>query len=222
MDDMRDRYRAPRRDYAGPVRRPMVPTPHRPVEPVAATTPVAPAEPHQPSPHHHQPAKPHRRPKKRRFIRLLVFLLILAALAGGGFVAYQKYFVKNPFPADIRKNAGIDLLYPTKLPAGYKVNPTSIQRTNGILIYDANNGNQRLVFTLQNTPPTFDFDTFYKQQLQNSQQFSTKFGQAAVGKNSGRYLGSLVDGGTWLLLSTNNPQLTANDYSLVLNNLKKY
>jgi hypothetical protein len=113
-------------------------------------------------------------------------------------------------------------LIPTKLPAGYSVDPSSFQYTNGINLFTANKGGQRLIFTIQKTPPTFDFATFYKQQLQNNQQFSTAYGQAAVGRNSGHYLGSLVAGNTWLLLSTNNSQLNADDFSLVLNNLKKY
>jgi hypothetical protein len=219
MDEIRNRYRAPRRDYGGPVRRPAAPLPHHQA-PMAAAA-YDPGQP-EPAPHLKTPAPQHRRPKKHRLLRFLILLIILAALAGGGWYAHQKYFVKNPFPADIRKNAAVDLLYPAKLPPGYRIDPASIQQTNGILLYDAVNGGQRLVFSLQKTPPTFDFTTFYKQQLQNNQQFSTAYGQAAVGRNGGRYLGSLVDGGTWLILSANNSRLNAADFSLVLNNLKKY
>jgi len=228
MDEMRNRYRMPRGDYAAPVRRPMAPSPPPPAPHQAAPTPVSHAPQPQPQHSQHQPsphqaaARPHRRSKKRRVFKFFIFLLILAALAGGGFLAYHKYYVKNPFPADIRQNAGLDLLYPTKLPAGYTVDPTSIQQTNGILLYDATSGSNRLVFTLQKTPPTFDFATFYKQQLQDNQQFFTAYGQAAVGKNSNRYLGSLVDGDTWLLLSTNTSSLGASDFTQVLNSLKKY
>jgi hypothetical protein len=219
MDEIRNRYRAPRRDYGGPVRRPAAPLPHH--QTPAAAPAYDPGQP-EPAPHPKTPAAQHRRPKKRRLLRFLILLIILAALAGGGWYAHQKYFVKNPFPADIRQNAAVDLLYPAKLPAGYRIDPASIQQTNGILLYDAVNGGQRLVFSLQKTPPTFDFATFYKQQLQDNQQFSTAYGQAAVGRNGGRYLGSLVDGGTWLILSANNSRLSAADFSLVLNNLKKY
>lgn len=219
MDEMRNRYRAPRRDYSGPVRRPMAPAPHH--QPPAAVPVYDPGRP-EPAPHPQTPARQHRRPKKRRLLRFFILLIVLAALAGGGWYAHHKYFVKNPFPADIRQNASVDLLYPAKLPAGYTIDPGSIEQTNGILLYNATSGGQRLVFTLQRTPPTFDFATFYKQQLKNNQQFSTKYGQAAVGQNGGRYLGSLVDGDTWLLLSASDSHLGATDFNLVLNNLKKY
>ncbi len=223
MDEMRDRYRMPRRDYAAPVRRPMAPAPSSAPPNPAAPAPVsqAPQPQHEPSPYQ-APARPPRRAKKRRLLKLFIILLILAALAGGVFLAYRKYYVKNPFPADIRQNAGLDLLYPTKLPTGYTIDPTSMQQTNGILLYDATSGSNRLVFTLQKTPSTFDFATFYKQQLQDNQQFSTPYGQAAVGKNSNRYLGSLVDGNTWLLLSTNTSSLSASDFTQTLNSLKNY
>jgi hypothetical protein len=249
MDDIRSRYRVSRRDYSlgapaahkqtltvteprPPIRRPLVPTPHRsPALAHTQQTQPAPAPSHHnpapepasiPMPHQQMPRMQHHRPRKRRLLKLLMLLVFLATLSGGGWYAHQKYLVKNPFPADIRQNASVDLLYPTKLPAGYTMDLTSIQQTNGILLYDAASGSQRLVFTLQKTPPTFDFATFYKQQFKNNQQFSTKYGQVAVGQNGARYLGSLVDGNTWLLLSASSSHLGAADFSLVLNNLKKY
>lgn len=168
------------------------------------------------------PAHPRHHTKKGRFKKSLIFLVILALLAGGGFFAYWKYYVKNPFPADIRQSAGVDLLYPGQLPAGYKIDPASFQNTNGILIYDADNGDQRLVFTIQKTPGGFDFSSFYKQQFQNIQQISTPFGQASIGINSSRYLGSLNDGDTWLLLSTNSSTVSRDDMSMVMTHLKRY
>jgi hypothetical protein len=55
-----------------------------------------------------------------------------------------------------------------------------------------------------------------------AQQYQTPYGQATVGKNSGRYLGSLTDGDTWLLLSTNSTAVSQDDISLVMTHLKKY
>lgn len=229
---MRDRYRAPRRDYGGPVRRPAAPVPHRPTVPAPAAHPAAHHQPapkpqpvaehHRPTPHVAPPIQPHRRPKKRRLLKFFIFFLVLAALAGGGFVAYQKYHTKNPFSADIQQNASIDLLYPAKLPAGYTVDPASILQTNGILTYNAKKGTQKLVFTLQKTPTAFDFNTFYKQQIANNHSYSTQFGTAVIGQNSNRSLGSLVDDSTWLLLTTNSSRVSQDDMSLVLTHLKKY
>jgi hypothetical protein len=147
----------------------------------------------------------------------------LAGLGVGGFFGYQKFHVQNPFPEDIRSQSKLDLLYPTKLPDGYTIDRQNISLSNGILIYDATNpSGNRLVFTIQATPANFNFDSFYKQQLTNRQQYDTGFGPAIIGKNSNRSLGSLVDDDTWLLLSTNTPKVTASDMSLVMTHLKQY
>jgi hypothetical protein len=242
-DDIRSRYRMPRRDYAGPIRRhPAAGGSGSDDRPMFAPRPPAqprpqPAPAHQPVPHHtpahnqqtaaHRvepaAARRHTRRKKHPFIKTLVILIILVSLAVGGWFGYQKYRVQNPFPEDIRSQSKLDLLYPVKLPAGYTINNQNMDLSNGILIYDANDkSGHRLVFTIQATPANFIFDSFYKQQLTNRQQYNTDFGSATVGKNSNRVLGSLVDDDTWLLLSTNSSDVTFNDMSLVLTHLKKY
>jgi len=227
MDELRDRYRLPPREYPAPSRRPIVQYPHHEAPKSPAPAPVSPA-PQPPAPDPYQPsprpaaAQPVHKPKKRRAVKFFIFLVVLAALAGGGVLAYHKYNVKSPFPADIRQNADIDLLYPGQLPAGYKIDASSYKQTNGILTYNAYNSDQKLVFTLQKTPTVFDFNTFYKQQFQNSRQINTNYGTATLGINSGRPLGSLVDDTTWLLLSvSNNSHLSLDDLSRVMSNLKK-
>jgi len=241
MDDIRSRYRTPRRDYTAGPGRPAAGRPHHNgVEPMFAprrpqpTPPAAQPQPrpepipqnvqHQHPAHHVQPApaQRHIRKKKRWVLKVIITLIILAGLAGGGLFAYQKFWAPNPFSSDIRQSK-LDLLYPAKLPAGYKVNQQNMSLSNGILIYDATNqAGSRLVFTLQSTPANFDFNAFYKQQLVNNAQYPTNFGTAVIGKNSNRSLGSLVDGDTWLLLSTNSTSVSVNDMALVLKNLKHY
>jgi len=238
----------PRRDYVGPTRRhPSAGSSGADDQPMFAPRPAA--QPAQPNPrpvqtHHHQPvqhhpsthqqqpmahhvepapARRHTRQKKHPVLKTITILIILAGLAVGGFFGYQKYRVQNPFPEDIRSQSKLDLLYPVKLPDGYTINNQDMNLSNGILIYDATNkSGNRLVFTIQATPANFNFDSFYKQQLTNRQPVNTDFGNAVIGKNSGRSLGSLVDDDTWLLLSTNTPNVTIQDMSLVLNHLKKY
>jgi hypothetical protein len=239
MDDIRPRYKMPRRDYAGPIRRPAGPhhrvqsagqpmTQPARTQPAPAPAPVSPPEPavhHQPTsiPQAPPAARRHTRRKKQRLLKPLIILLILAGLGAGGFLGYQKLHIQNPFPDDIRSQSKLDLLYPARLPAGYTVNKQNMSLSNGILIYDATDeNNHRLVFTIQPAPANFDFNAFYKQQLTNDQQYPTDFGTAVVGKNSNRSLGSLVDDDTWLLLSTNSSDVTFNDMSLVLTHLKKY
>lgn len=243
MDDIRHRYRAPRRDYAGPVRRAggtprptpggqTMPAPRLAGQPVHHPPAAAavPAPSPRPAEHHHQPinhapaaAQRHTRRKRRRLVRPLIVLLVIAGLAAGGWFGYHEVRPQNPFPADVSSQTKLDLLYPAKLPPGYSVNRQDMSLSNGVLIYDATNpAGNRLVFTVQPTPSGFDFNTFYKMQLTGSRQEQTPYGTAVIGRNSGRSLGSLVDGDTWLLLSTNTPDVSLDDMSLVLGNLKHY
>jgi hypothetical protein len=231
MDDMRNRYRAPRHDYTSP-ERPSVPP---------APVPDALRDAYQPPPAHRQEPRPepahptvqrepasapahhtsHRKPKKK-LKKLLTAVILLAVLAGGALYAYPRYVNANPFSADVQTNAGYSLFYPKKLPPGYSIDKTKIALTNGVVIYDASNNDKRIVFTLQKVPTTFDFDTFYKQQFSDTQQFPTAYGTAYIGKNGDRYLGSLTSGTTWLLLSTNSQAVSVDDMSLVMSHLKQY
>ena len=234
---MRGRYRTPGSENGRPVHeslRHAYQPPPRPAQPIPRRH--QPPAPHSPRPadsletepvQHNFEASPaqnyhHRKPRRTLWRKLAVLTVILAVLAGAGVYAYPKYLAPNPFPVNIQENAGLSLLYPAKLPAGYQVDKTSFSLDNGILIYAVTNGDKKMVFTLQKTPANFDFTSFYKQQLSGTQQFRTPFGQATIGKNSNHYLGSLPAGDTWLLLSTNSPQISIDEMSLLLQNLKKY
>lgn len=227
MDDMRDRYKLPGSE--GPVHESLQhaynppPRRHQPTNAQRAHAPQVQPEPIQ---HPLQPAPAHPaanyRPKKHILRNLVILATVLAAGAGAVTYAYPKYISPNPFPAQIRQNAEISLLYPTKLPAGYQADKASFSLENNILIYSIADGGKKMVVTLQKTPTNFDFDSFYKQQLTGTQQFQTQYGQATIGKNNGHYLGSLPAGDTWLLISTNSPSVSMDDMSTVLQNLKKY
>jgi hypothetical protein len=221
MDNMRSRFKDPREDertvhealrhaYQPPPKasRPSPPPP--PEEPAPAPGPAAP------------PQSYYHKPKKTAWRKFALLTVILAALAGAGVYAYPKFIAPNPFPASIQHDANLSLLYPAKLPAGYQIDKTSFSLANDILIYTAASGDKKMVFTLQKTPSTFNFDSFYKQQLTGTQQFQTPYGQATVGKNNGHYLGSLPAGDTWLLVSTNSPAVNMDDMSIALQNLKKH
>jgi hypothetical protein len=108
------------------------------------------------------------------------------------------------------------------LPPGYIVDKSSIKIANGALTYHADNGRRRLVFTLQDVPTNLDFADFYKAQMKDIHQYTTAYGQAIIGTNDNRRLGSLVSGTSWMLLSTNTSDVTFDDMSLVMSSLKKY
>lgn len=147
--------------------------------------------------------------------------IVLILLAAGGAYAYPKYYKTNPFPAEIRDNAQVSLLYPGKLPAGYSVAASSFQLANGIVIYAANSGQNRLVFTIQKLPSSFDLNNFYKQGLLNTTTFDTSVGQAAIGTANGRLVGSLSNGQSWLLVNADMNKLQAADLGLILKNIKQ-
>lgn len=231
--DIRDRYRVPGSDDgqpAQPVHEALRHAYQPPPRPAAA-------QPRQPQPvSHSQPVRHqtvnetpskqrrHKASKPRLWPKAIVFIVILAALASAGVYAYPRYIKSSPFPAAIRDDVdgSVRLLYPTKLPEGYQIDKTSFNYANGILIYAATNNDKRIVFTLQKTPDNFDFTSFYKQQLSGTQQYQTTYGQATVGKNDKRYLGSLPAGDTWLILSTNSTKVNINDLAVALQNLKQY
>ncbi len=218
-EDLRARYRVNRGDYNAPVHRaPRPPVHHQPARPHNHTT-TAP-RPEIESAH---PVVPHQKgPKRKLFRKVIIVLVILGILGGAAAWAYPKYMDKNPFPANIQSSAQVQLFYPSKMPAGFKIEPSSMHFTNGAFIYDAKNADKRLVFTLQKTPPTYNYSSFYGQDLKNLKELTSPYGKAVVGKYQDRYLGSLVSGNTWLLLSTNNTSVSADDMSLIISNLKKY
>jgi len=193
--------------------------------PPNATEPPASEHQLRSQPLDRQPARPGTSPAKKRskkFLKLLIILVLLAGLIGGGLYAYPKYVKANPFTPDIQTNADFSLFYPTKLPAGYTIDKSTIKLTNGVVIYAAANGDLRIIFTIQKTPPSFDFNTFYSQALSNSQQFATPYGQVVIGKSKDRYLGSLVSGSTWVIVSDSSPSISIDDLSLAMTHLKKY
>jgi hypothetical protein len=224
MDEMRNRYKMPRREFSAPVQRP---APHH-----SAQLPET-AVNHLPEPITHmfdsllpvQPVAHHSPAHKARSGRLkksVIGIVIIVMIAGAIIFAYPKYSKTNPFSDDIQTKAGYSLFYPQKLPTGYTIDKTNITFTNGVVIYNASNSDKQIVFTLQKVPPTFDFATFYQKELPGAQQYKTDYGQVYIGKNGNRYLGSLTTGDTWVLVSTNGTAVSVKDISLAMTHLKKY
>lgn len=229
----------PRRDYGLPAQPAAKPAP-KTASPEPGLVPDSLKHAYQPppAPAHRQAAKPeqakpaavetviHRpkaKAKKRRFPkRLVLTVLILGLLIGAGAWAYPKYLHQSPFPSDIRSKAAVGLFYPSKLPAGYSINISSIHLDSGVITYAATNGSLRIVFTIQPAPTAFDFQAFIQKYLKDVQPISTAYGQAFIGQNQDRSLGSLVSGSSWFILSTNNAQITQDNLRLIISHLKKY
>ena len=214
------------RAYPQPAHRAQPKPSHRPSTHHAEQTDQKPTAQYQPR--YEKPAKKTSR-RKKWFIATSILLIVGTLAAGGVLWAYPKYNnqkaesqTKGPFSSDVQNSATFKLFYPGTLPPGYKVDESSIKFANNVLTYAASNSKgQRLVFTMQQIAPQFNFNQFYKEQLKESEEITTPYGKAVIGKNSNRNLGSMAVDNTWLLLSTNSTEVTADEMALVLQNLKQ-
>jgi hypothetical protein len=223
--DIRPRYRTPKqsRRPAPPSDRLTNPKPagvaaHKPIQNIPDKL--------QPRAISFEPAHPaNRKYKKRRLLKIFLIVIVLVGVGATGKIwAYPKLVrhTHTPFSTAILSKVSFPVFYPERLPGGYVVDTYSMQATQNGLVYNANNESSRLVFTQQKVPAGFDFTSFYSKHLTDITQFDTAYGQATIGKNDDRNLGSLVTDKTWLLLTTNSRQPSVSDMSLILKNLKQY
>ncbi|HET9850864.1 MAG TPA: hypothetical protein VFP35_04565 [Candidatus Saccharimonadales bacterium] len=165
--------------------------------------------------------------KVNKFSRLSAKLMVLSMavlllIAGAGFGAHY-FLVKksSPIPVNISRSVNFPLLYPAKLPAGYKIDPSSFSSANDVVLFSARTtSGQKIVFTVQKRPPTFDFGTFYQQGLASAAVFNTGAGQAAIGRANGQLIGSLATDQSWLIVSPSRGNISADSLRLILNSVK--
>ena len=148
---------------------------------------------------------------RRRWIILIVTvaLLLTAAGATGLFILHGRN--KSHFSAATKQAAGFSLYWPAKLPSGWSADPASVKYNSEATFLTLKSGQHEVIVSEQTVPPTFDFTSFFQQGLQGGSQFTTDIGQAGTGKANGRYVGSLVAGTTWILLSANDSSVTSTD-----------
>lgn len=165
----------------------------------------------------------HRGRRKGRLKKLLFIIFILLVIGSLGSVGYIYYQNRDVVPKSVLAQANIPILYPAQLPAGFQINKSSFNVTNGNLIayYADNSAGDRILFTVQAKPSNFDYDTFYSQSLQNADKFTTDLGEGAVGTAQGRVLGSLTTDKTWLIVSGNDNSIDSTKVSFVLHHLKQ-
>lgn len=163
--------------------------------------------------------KPKRKSKRRYFkLKLLTILILLAASVLTAYVLLRPQYL---IPKNIQQQMELTLYYPTKLPSGYVVDRNSFQVSNQVLTFSASNKEHKILFTIQERPPNFDYPAFYTKGLTQSDQFSTPFGQAGVGNANSRLIGSLPIDKTWILLSSTSTKVKSADFREILQNMKK-
>lgn len=124
-------------------------------------------------------------------------------------------------PAATIKSVDFPILYPGKLPAGFKVQPDSFTTSQNIVLYSAtNSAGIKIAFSVQKPPATFDFNAFYRQGMNNAAAFSTSLGEAAIGTTVGHPFGSLHTDQSWVLVSSVSGQIQSSDIRLILQNMK--
>lgn len=189
-------------------------------QPSPAPRPAVPAP--QPGALSFEPAKlPPRKSKSRKKL-IAIVILILIVLGGAAGYWYKFRLPTDPIPASIKSSVNYPLLYPSKLPPGYKIVASSFNSANDAVVFEADDqSSDKIAFSVQKRPPTFDFPSFYKQGLGNAALFSTDIGEAAVGTVASKPIGSLATDKSWMLVSSSSKNVTNSDIRLILNNIKQ-
>lgn len=135
--------------------------------------------------------------------KFLVLLLVFAIFAFGGWLAWQRFRSSSPIPKSISNSVNFPLYYPSKLPAGFKLDKNSFSHTSSVVLYSlVFDGNKHLAFSIQTRPSSLDF----AQLLHNvNKEFNTDAGQADIVNLGGRTTGSLLTPKSWVIINTVDP-----------------
>lgn len=211
-EDLRDRFKVPRRDYTAPQPRYRPPrtepapathqppsghhassrhqtVPSQPMFPLAAEQPAP-----RPAPHHYH------RTKRHSFRKWLIAILILGVLGGGAAAVYFYKFNKSasPIPASEVNKATFPVYYPTTLPLGYLYKPGSATSQSGLLLFKITSGSKIIAFTEQAAPAKpLDLSL-----LKGFNRIDAPVGSAALGSSLGQPVAIVSTRTTLVNLST--------------------
>lgn len=171
----------------------------------------------------HSAPVPAAAPKKsKKKLYLTACLIILTLFGGLAFYWYKGTFSKDPTPSSVKGSVSLPVYYPQNLPVGFTVDEKSYSVSGEVVSFHAvNDSGDKILFTVQPRPSTFDYQTFYQKGLAGTVQFSTPAGQAAIGRAQDRLVGNLVTDVSWVLIGASTPKLTTADFQLVLEGLRK-
>lgn len=162
------------------------------------------------------------RMRKKSFLFTGLSILIIAVGIIGWTLRQNSMSQNNIFSTSIKSSVNFTLFYPTSLPEGFAINKQSIQTTQGqVITYTASdNTGHHIIFSIQQKPSTFDYDTFYAKSLSGTFRFSTTNGDAAVGKTPTGTLGSFVSGDSWVLVTSDEKNLSTAVFQTVIKSLQ--
>jgi len=169
-------------------------------------------------------AKKHASFSKRKILVIGGGCLVAACL-----VAF--FFVANPastpvaIPDSIAKKVKYPIYLPTKLPGNYKIDENSLMlvEQDTVLLFEAKDGvGGNLIFSEQQRPQNFNFDSFHKDNLKNTETLSGVPYPSVWGKSiDDRTALSIVTEDTWILLVTSAP-MDGNNMRDIVQNMRRY
>jgi len=150
------------------------------------------------------PPQPAVRPSRarRRLLIALTAVIALAIAAIGAFMIYRRGQQPDPLPQSVTRQVTFPLYYPTRLPAGFRLEPESASATNQVVTFaiSAPEGKQ-VVISQQPTPSDFDFENFYLNSLFGAKEVITPLGKAVIGQINDDTFASIVTDETWIIIN---------------------
>lgn len=138
----------------------------------------------------------------------LALLVITVAGFGIGLMLASAGQQKARVPTSIADDIAFPIFLPGKLPGNYEIDEKSFSASEETLVFSASDGGGgSIVFTEQRKPPNFDFDEFYKQQMQEAKNVDKTPSPSVLGKSTenGAPILSIVTDSTWILITSQSP-----------------
>lgn len=137
-----------------------------------------------------------------------VTVLAVAVLLGVtiiGYWYYQKYQASHFFSESLQEAAAYPLYYPANLPGGLRPQKDSVRSGEGVTTFSIKGaGDIMLVVSEQAIQKDMDFNSFYKERIEQPQFSSSVEGPVVTGKLNSISVCSLVASKTWVIVSAPN------------------
>lgn len=164
-------------------------------------------------------------PNRSRVKWVLVGLAVLLLAGLIAFFVWQSNSGRIAIPQNVKSAAKSSIYMPSQLPGNYEIDETSFSvQEDTVVIFSAKDGaGSRIIFTEQPKPANFDFDAFYKTQMQEQAVLAGVPFTSVTGKANDKQttMLSIVTPETWVIVSSASP-LTSDDTQLIAKHLVKY
>ncbi len=131
--------------------------------------------------------------------KLIYSLILLAGICLIGSLLWWRWSLgtSRRMFTEVQKTISFPLLFPEKLPSGYKLELSQMNGSKGVVVYSiASNAQDLLVVTEQAYPKDFDDGS-----LKGNEEFTTDLGKAYIVTFEDRTTATLIAGQTWVLIN---------------------